>query len=125
MPRPRVLVVTDDPETTELVRATLTAEQYDVDTAGRGADALERFSQQHYDLLISSARLPDVGGRELCWALRTRWPSASPRVIFLAQAGAPIQLLGWGLAGPDAPVLSMPFTSEALRELVRRALGGL
>jgi DNA-binding response OmpR family regulator len=49
MPHPRVLVVTDDAETTELIRGTLTAERYDVDTAGRAADALERFTQQHYD----------------------------------------------------------------------------
>jgi DNA-binding response OmpR family regulator len=106
MPHPRVLVVTDDAETTELIRGTLTAERYDVDTAGRAADALERFTQQHYDLLISSVRLPDVGGRELYWALRTRWRSASPRIIFLIQTGAPIQPRAagaHGVRGADPP----------------------
>jgi len=39
MARPWVLVVTDDPETAEAIRATLTAEGYDVDTAGRATDA--------------------------------------------------------------------------------------
>lgn len=125
MPHPRVLVVSDDPEMNETIRATLTAERYDVDTVRRGADALERFSQQDYDLLISSVRLPDLGGPELYWALRTRWPSAYPRVIFLSHAGAPSPPPPRGLTGPEAPVLPVPFTSEALRDLVRRALGVL
>jgi two-component system NtrC family sensor kinase len=123
MPRPQVLVVTEDRETADTIRATLTAEGYDVDTAGRAADALERFAQQHYDLLISSVRLPDLGGRELYWALRTRWPSASPRVIFLVPAGAPILPPAGGLTELGARVLPLPFTPAALRDVVRRALG--
>lgn len=125
MPRPRVLAVTDDAGTTEAIRATLTEEGYDVDTAGGAADALERFSQWHYDLLISSIRLPDLDGRDLYFALRERWPSAYPRVIFLVEAGAPIPPPAKGLTGPAAPVLPVPFTPEALRDMVRRALGVL
>ena len=125
MPRPRVLVVTDDPETATAIRATLTAERYDVDTVRRAVDALRRFTEQHYDLLIASLWLPDLDGLDLYFVLRTRWPFAYPRVIFLLQAGTPSPPPAWGLTGPEAPVLPVPCTPEALRDIVRRALGAL
>ena len=125
MLRPRVLVVTDDAVAAEAIRATLMAEGYDVDTTSRSAEALGQFAQYPYDLLIASLRLPDGDGPGLYWGLRDRWPSAYPRVLFLLQAGDPIPPSGRGLAGPAAPVLPVPFTPEALREIVRRALGAL
>ncbi len=123
MPRPRVLLVTDDPETAAAIRALLTAERYDVDTVRRAVDALRRFTEQHYDVLIASLRLPDLDGRDLYFVLRERWPFAYPRVIFLVEAGAPSLPPDWGLTGPVAPVLPVPCTPEALRDMVRRALG--
>lgn len=125
MPRPRVLVVTDERETAEAIHATLTAERYDVDTVGLGEDALEQFAQWHYDLLISSIRLPDLDGRDLFFALRERWPFAYPRVIFLVRDGAPIPPRAGGLTGSGAPVLPVPFAPAALRDMARRALGVL
>jgi DNA-binding response OmpR family regulator len=125
MPRPRVLLVTDDSEPAEAIRVTLTAEGYDLDTVGRAADAFERFSQAQYDLLLSSIQLPDLDGRDLYFALRERWPFAYPRVIFLVQAGAPIPPPASGLMGRAAPILRVPFTPEVLRGMVRRALGAL
>jgi DNA-binding response OmpR family regulator len=123
MPRPRVLVVTEDTRTAELIRGTLTTERCDVDTVSRGAAAIGQFTQQHYDLLISNLRLPDLGGHEFYWALRTRWPAAFPRVVFLAHAGASIPPSALGLTALEAPVLLVPFTLAALRDVVRRALG--
>lgn len=123
MPRPRVLAVTPAPEVAEAIRATVTAERYEVDTVVSAADALERFTQQHYDLLISSLRLPDHDGRDLYFALRARWPSDYPRVIFLVAEGEESLPPATGLTGPEAPVLPVPFTPAALRDLLRRALG--
>ena len=106
-------------------RATLTAEGYEVHTVGHGADVLERFSQQHYDLLISSIQLPDRDGRDLYIALRARWPFAYPRVLFLVPVNAQIPPPARGLVGPEAPILRTPLTPEALRDVARRALGVL
>lgn len=125
MPWPYVLVATDDVETAEAIRATLTAEGYEVHTVGHGADVLERFSQQHYDLLISSIQLPDRDGRDLYIALRARWPFAYPRVLFLVPVDAQIPPPARGLVGPEAPILRTPLTPEALRDVARRALGVL
>lgn len=125
MPRPRVLVVTDRAEAAGAICATLTAEGCDVDTVSRGEDAVGRYAQHHYHLLIAGIQLPDLDGRDLYFILRARWPSASPRVIFLVPAGAPIPPPAAGLTTPVAPVLPTPFAPEALRDIARRALGML
>lgn len=120
MPRPRILVVTDDSETAERIRTILAPEHYDVDTASRAAEAFERFGQQHYDLMLTSIRLPDADGPGLYWALRERWPSAYPRVIFLVPSDMSIP---GDLTGSEVAVLPVPFAVEPLREMVRHALG--
>jgi DNA-binding response OmpR family regulator len=119
MPRPRVLVVTDDAPTAERIR-TILAEHYDVDTASRAAEAFDRFSRQHYDLMLTSIRLPDVDGPRLYWSLRERWPSGYPRVIFLVPASTPTP---GDLTGSEVAVLPVPVAPDVLREMVRHALG--
>jgi len=123
MARPRVLVATDEVETAERIRVILAAEGCEVDTVGQAADALDQFTQYHYDLLITSLRLRDLDGPGLYWAFRARWPLAHPRVIFLVREGEDIPSSAKGLEGPEAPVLPVPFTPEWLRQIARRALG--
>lgn len=100
MARPRILVASDDMETAEQVRSSLVAEGYAVDTAARAGQVFERFGRQPYDLLIASLQLPELDGPALYWALRQRWPSEDPRVIFLAPEGRRLPSSAAGLGGP-------------------------
>jgi DNA-binding response OmpR family regulator len=66
----RVLLVEDDPRIARFVKRGLEAEDYVVDVAGRGADALARCGEVDYPLIILDRMLPDMDGLDLCRSLR-------------------------------------------------------
>ncbi len=66
----RVLLVEDDPRIARFVKRGLEAEDYVVDVAGRGADALARCREVDYPLIILDRMLPDMDGLDLCRTLR-------------------------------------------------------
>ena len=67
--RPRALVVDDDDTFRDLLGEVLTAEGYDVDAAGSGAEALAK-AQQEPDLIFVDLRMPDMDGYETIKRLR-------------------------------------------------------
>jgi len=54
---PRVLVAVNDPSMTRTLSINLRARRFDVDTAGTGADALERAAAHPPDLVILDVAL--------------------------------------------------------------------
>ena len=70
----QLLVVDDDPSLLLAVSETLRAENYDVVTARRGAEAMVRIAEALPDLIISDIRMPGMDGYALVRNLR-----ASPR----------------------------------------------
>lgn len=64
-PRPRVLIVDDEPHIRSLLRRVLSAERYDVMEASDGVEALEMYEQQGADLIISDLLMPRMNGLEL------------------------------------------------------------
>ena len=63
--RKRVLVVDDEASIRELLSKTLALAEYDVDTAGDAAGALERMRASVYDLLIADLKMPGIDGLTL------------------------------------------------------------
>ncbi len=103
--RPRILVVDDDRETTRLVTEILTAERYDVEVVGTGAEAelaIERFQP---DLTILDVVLPDTDGLMVCTRLLDRWPAP---IIMLSGSQKPSdRLLSFRLGADD--FIAKPF----------------
>lgn len=67
---PRVLVVDDDPVQLELLTHILAAEGWDVLTASKGEEALERFSEFQADTVLLDVRMRTMSGFEVCRRLR-------------------------------------------------------
>jgi two-component system KDP operon response regulator KdpE len=67
----RVLVVDDEPQILRVLRINLVARQYEVVTAGSGAEALEAARTKHPDLVILDLGLPDIDGSEVIHQLRS------------------------------------------------------
>jgi CheY-like chemotaxis protein len=57
--RPQLLIVNDDPLTRELYTHVLNLEGYDVETAGDGADALERLEMEEFPAAHQSSSLQE------------------------------------------------------------------
>ncbi len=67
----RILVVDDDVQIRRVLRATLTAARYEVDTASSGEEALEMMKDRKYHLVLLDLSMPGVDGLELCRTLRS------------------------------------------------------
>lgn len=66
----RALVVDDEPVICGLVTSILEMRGYQVDVAGDGEEAVERFRQGEYELVISDIRMPQMDGLEELLHLR-------------------------------------------------------
>jgi DNA-binding NtrC family response regulator len=63
--RGRILLVDDQPELRRLYRRNLTKLGYEVVEASNGRAAMELAHQEHFDVVISDVRMPDLSGVEL------------------------------------------------------------
>ena len=118
----RVLVVDDDPVIVRLLEVNLRLDGYEVETASRGEQALDRAIETAPDLVILDVMMPGLDGWETCRRLREQPAFADTPVIFLsARARDDDRSKGLSL-GPVA-YLTKPFDPVRLMELVRRMLG--
>ena len=61
----RILFIDDDPSGRELSRYNLAEAGYLVDEASDGQVALDRFSPDSHDLVVTDLRMPRVSGMEV------------------------------------------------------------
>ena len=116
-----ILVVEDEASLRELIANILLLDDHDVDTARDGVEALYRIEQRTYDLIISDLQMPNLDGRGLHDALRTRYGQALPRVIFVTAHGEADEYVPF-LAETGDPVLTKPISVDDLRTLVQWVL---
>jgi two-component system NtrC family sensor kinase len=115
----RVLVVDDEPAIVELVTTVLDDQGWSVDVASGGRAALERLQQTHYDLVLSDVRMPEGDGADFYRAAVAQQKELAKRFLFMT--GDTANEDAWRvLQATRAPVLSKPFTPQALLHAVER-----
>jgi two-component system, OmpR family, KDP operon response regulator KdpE len=75
----RILVIDDEPQITRVLRASLSAQGYDVRTANDPEEGLEVFREWPPDLVITDLMMPGMSGVEVCRAIRSR--GATPVLV--------------------------------------------
>lgn len=121
MGKARLLVVEDDFDIANMLRIYFTGQQYDVDIAPRGSDALEKTRQNLPHLIILDIMLPDIDGFEVCRILRTNSRTSHVPIIFLTQKDERSdKLQGLELGADD--YITKPFDIEELKLRVHRAI---
>ena len=75
----RILVIDDEPQITRVLRASLSAQGYDVRTANDPGEGLEVFREWPPDLVITDLMMPGMSGVEVCRAIRSR--AATPVLV--------------------------------------------
>jgi len=116
-PRPRVLLVEDDPISRGFFQAALEPLALRLDSAATVAEALALARQHPYELWLIDANLPDGSGADLLNALRAHHPS-TPALAHTADIGAAGRLLRDGFG----QVLVKPLPASDLQQQVRRVL---
>ena len=66
----RILLVDDEEAILKLLRFPLEKEGYHVVTAKDGAEALQTFARESFDLVILDLMMPEVDGMEVCRRIR-------------------------------------------------------
>ena len=114
--RPRIVLIEDEKDITELVRYNFRKEGFEVSSFTSGKEGLEYLRRNPADLALLDIMLPDLDGFEICKRLRSEDRSRSLPVIFLTAKGEEIdRVLGLEIGADDYVV--KPFSP---RELVAR-----
>ena len=116
-----ILIVEDEPDIQELLRAYLRDAGYRTAVAGDGVEALSLFAQQTFDLILLDLMLPKIDGVGVCELIRQQSPV--PILMLTALDGDQEQLRGFGLNIDDyvTKPFSMPVLLEKLRVILRRS----
>ena len=121
--RSRLLVVDDAEEILQLVRITL-EDDYEIELARDGVEALEKIEENQPDLVVLDVMMPRMGGYEVCQTIKDNAATADMPVIILSARGEKAHIKEGLKAGAD-DYLPKPFDPEELelrvRALLRRA----
>ncbi|MFQ5481946.1 MAG: sigma-54-dependent transcriptional regulator [Nitrospinaceae bacterium] len=114
-----ILVVDDEPEMRAALTATLQREGFHLETAVDGEEALERFSGNAFDLVITDIRMPRRSGPGLLRAIKQKSPDT--QVIMTTAYGTIDNAVETMKAGASDYLLK-PFSADVLVSTVNRAL---
>jgi len=115
---PRILLVDDEQAVQTLLTYPLRKDGYDVVPATTGQEALDRFREGTFDLVVLDVMLPQVDGFEVCKALRAR--SAVPIIMLTAKTEEFDKVLGLELGADD--YITKPFSMREFRSRVKAVL---
>ena len=114
----RILLVDDEEPIQTLLSFPLQRDGYDVVQASDGREALERFSEQTFDLVVLDVMLPRMDGLEVCRRLRSQ--SSVPIIMLTAKSEEIDKVLGLELGADD--YITKPFSMREFRSRVKAAL---
>lgn len=116
-----ILVVDDEERIRRLLRMYLERENYTIDEAENGEDALELATTNDYDLILLDLMLPGMDGIEVCEKLREQ--KATPVIMLTAKGEEANRVQGFEVGTDDYIV--KPFSPREVvlrvKALLRRA----
>ena len=119
--RPRVLIVDDEPNIRE-VYSLLLSDEFEVETAKNGEQALEIIkSRPKFDVIVSDLMMPDMDAAELMEALLSIESSLTERFI-LYTGGAVSERARRLVDTGEVPVLYKPLLIDELKKAIRERI---
>ncbi|WP_237391819.1 response regulator transcription factor [Paenibacillus dendrobii] len=112
------MLVEDDAAIGEMIESYLTMEGFDVVHVKDGEEALERFAQCQYDLVLLDLMLPKLSGMDFLKEIREK--SHVPVLIVSAKDGEVDKALGLGFGADD--YITKPFSMIELTARVKAAI---
>jgi two-component system KDP operon response regulator KdpE len=118
MSQGRILVIDDDPQIRRVMRTTLVLQGYEVADARSGQEALEKFREGKYDLVLLDMNMADMDGIATCREIRS---FSDVAIIMLTDRDTEKDKVTALDAGADDYV-TKPFSTPELLARVRAAL---
>jgi two-component system, OmpR family, KDP operon response regulator KdpE len=109
-PRTRALLVEDDPNIVDLIRANLAVRGFDTIVSTDGIDALALLDTEEPDIVLVDLMLPEADGFELCRQIRER--STVAVIVVSARGGERDKVTALNVGADD--YMTKPFSVEEL-----------
>ena len=115
----KLLIVDDKAQMREVLQKFLVAEGYRIETAESAEEALEKFKNTNFDLILSDIRMPLMDGNELLDAILK---IKSDAVVILMTAFGSIEAAVEAIKQGATDYISKPFQMEEVLLRISRAL---
>ena len=116
---PRILLVDDEQPIQTLLSFPLQRDGYEVIAATTGDEALDRFREGDFDLVVLDVMLPRMDGLEVCRRLRAKGETV-PIIMLTAKSEEIDKVLGLELGADD--YITKPFSMREFRSRVKAVL---
>ena len=116
----KILVVEDEKDIQNIIKAFLENAEYKVETADDGLDAINFIQKNNYDLILLDIMLPKIDGFTVCEMIRKN--SNVPIIILTALTDEESQLKGFDKLADDyiTKPFSMPIVLKHIEAIFRR-----
>ena len=109
-----ILIVDDSPENIISLQKVLEKNDFEVDTASSGEEALKKILKKSYVLIILDVQMPGMDGFEVAEAISGYSKAKETAIIFLSAATANINLITKGYSSGGLDYISKPVDMNIL-----------
>lgn len=115
----KILIVEDDEKIARVIQLELEFEEYEVDIAYTGKEALEKYENNDFSLILLDVMIPELSGLEVLRRIRQK--NADIRIIMLTARDAVMDKVS-GLDSGANDYMTKPFEVEELLARIRMHL---
>ena len=115
----KILIADDEPHVLRVLKMSLEKEDYEVEVANNGMEALVKIEQQAPDILITDIQMPLMTGEELCQHIEEYMPERN-FLIFVLTSRTEIEHREWSRNINNLLFLEKPVS---IRNLVEKLEG--
>ena len=109
-----ILIVDDSPENIISLKKVLEKNDFEVDTASSGEEALKKILKRSYVLIILDVQMPGMDGFEVAEAISGYSKAKETAIIFLSAASANVNLITRGYSSGGLDYISKPVDMNIL-----------
>ncbi len=117
--KPRIMVVDDEAIVCKRLKPALEKDGFDVEVFGNGLEAMKRFDEQGFDIVVTDVRMETVDGLQVLEQVMSRSPAT--RVILIT-GYATVELAREALIKGAFDFIAKPFKPADLKVIIERAM---
>ncbi len=114
----KILIVDDEPVLRKGLKFSLAQENYDIDMAENGEEALSKIKENKYNLIVLDLMLPKINGIDVCKEVRK--DSDVPIIMLTAKGDDESKILGLEVGADD--YIAKPFNVLELKARIKAVL---
>jgi len=116
-----ILIVDDDQQVSQLISCILSEENYHIEIANSGNEALYHNKLKSFDLILLDINMPGLNGYDLCSQLKGSYETKEIPIIFLTGNSLPENIVK-GLKCGAIDYITKPFNSSELAARIKNHL---